>query len=209
MYRKQANETSKKLHIRCLNRRYIIWITLTHHFGTWRMMSRWGLQNKSKLVTSGLLRIGLYTSIYYILFHCGLRFVWFFTCRNSGLLHDFPQVDTFIIQPLETLLNQFDAWRETDLLQTSQHLGLARSKIEGWRWRFKGETCFVVCPGTFCLHVLSCLVVAAPKIHTLTQDCSFMQSFFEGLTDALCLRAMNGFRMIANSAWFNQTIWSE
>ena len=49
----------------------------------------------------------------------------------------FDTVDTFIIQPLETLLNQF--------------------------------------------------------------DCSFMQSFFEGLTDALCLRAMNGFRMIANS----------
>lgn len=65
MYRKQANETSKKLHIRCFNRRYIIWITLTHHFGTWRMMSRWGLQNKSKLVTSGLLRIGLYTIYYF------------------------------------------------------------------------------------------------------------------------------------------------
>lgn len=49
----------------------------------------------------------------------------------------FNTVDTFIIQPLATLLNQF--------------------------------------------------------------DCSFMQSFFMGLTDSLCLRAMNGFRMIANS----------
>lgn len=29
------------------------------------MMSRWGLQNKSKLVTSGLLRIGLYTIYYF------------------------------------------------------------------------------------------------------------------------------------------------
>lgn len=40
--------------------------------------------------------------------------------------------------------------------------------------------------------------ISTRKIST-SEDCSFMKDFWQGLTDGLCLRAMNGLRMIANS----------
>ena len=41
--------------------------------------------------------------------------------------------------------------------------------------------------------------ISIAKNTAAVEDCTFMAAFWMGLTDSMCLRAMNGLRMIANS----------
>ena len=75
-----------------------------------------------------------------------------------------------------------------------------------WMWgafaMLSGWYADIFHPHSFSFPVLELTMPGTLKLFTCwTQDCTFMQVFWQGLTDSMCLRSMNGLRMIANSSW--------